>query len=288
MGRVFFFWVAQVNVLIRSFFLPTRLSIADLRMLQMDVAPRFGIEIGWTCMHDPEALRSLHHQRFHAEPEIFAAPGRVNLIGEHTDYAEGFVMPAAIDFATLAAISPRSDGKIVIYSENYGKEREFEAAALPPAASRHWSDYPIGVTSILARRRPDHSRLQPHALGRCAPRLRPFQFRRRGGLHRPGHHFPDRGDLFGARAGPPVPARREPVRRRQLRHHGPVHLRQRRPRPRPAARLPRSQFQAGAHPAHGVAGHRQHHGEARRLRRRIHQPPRRGGRGRRGHRPPPS
>ena len=69
-------------------------------------------------MHDPEALRSLHVDRFNTEPEIFAAPGRVNLIGEHTDYAEGFVMPAAIDFATLAGISPRTDGKIVIYSEN--------------------------------------------------------------------------------------------------------------------------------------------------------------------------
>ena len=104
-------------------------------------------------MHDPEALRSLHFDRFHAEPEIFAAPGRVNLIGEHTDYAEGFVMPAAIDFATLAGISPRSDGKIVIYSENYGKERVFEAAALPPAASRHWSDYPIGRDLHPGRRR---------------------------------------------------------------------------------------------------------------------------------------
>ena len=101
-------------------------------------------------MHDPEALRSLHAGRFHAEPEIFAAPGRVNLIGEHTDYAEGFVMPAAIDFATLAGISPRSDGKIVIYSENYGKERVFDAAALPAAATHHWSDYPVGVMSILA------------------------------------------------------------------------------------------------------------------------------------------
>jgi len=101
-------------------------------------------------MHDPEALRSLHLARFHAEPDIFAAPGRVNLIGEHTDYAEGFVMPAAIDFATLAGISPRSDGRILIYSENYGKEREFDADALPTAANRHWSDYPIGVTTILA------------------------------------------------------------------------------------------------------------------------------------------
>jgi galactokinase len=101
-------------------------------------------------MHDPEALRSLHVSRFKAEPEIFAAPGRVNLIGEHTDYAEGFVMPAAIDFATLAAISPRNDGKIAIYSENFGEERAFDSAALPVSASQHWSDYPMGVIAILA------------------------------------------------------------------------------------------------------------------------------------------
>ena len=99
-------------------------------------------------MHDPEALRSLHVGRFKAEPEIFAAPGRVNLIGEHTDYAEGFVMPAAIDFATLAGISPRTDGKIAIYSENFREECTFDAAALP-SARQHWSDYPLGVMSIL-------------------------------------------------------------------------------------------------------------------------------------------
>lgn len=101
-------------------------------------------------MHDPEALRFLHVSRFQAEPEIFSAPGRVNLIGEHTDYAEGFVMPAAIDFATLAAISPRGDGKIVIYSENFKEERSFEAESLPNKASKHWSDYPIGVVVTLA------------------------------------------------------------------------------------------------------------------------------------------
>jgi galactokinase len=101
-------------------------------------------------MHDPQALRSMHLKRYGAEPRIFAAPGRVNIIGEHTDYAEGFVMPAAIDFATLAAISPRNDGKIAIYAENYGEERVFDAAALPKDRSRHWSDYPMGVVSILA------------------------------------------------------------------------------------------------------------------------------------------
>jgi galactokinase len=101
-------------------------------------------------MHDPAKLRTMHRGRFAAEPKIFVAPGRVNLIGEHTDYAEGFVMPAAINFATLAAISPRTDGKIVIYSENYGEEKSFDAAALPKKGSGHWSDYPLGVVSILS------------------------------------------------------------------------------------------------------------------------------------------
>jgi galactokinase len=101
-------------------------------------------------MKDPTALRQIHEHRFGVTPEIFAAPGRVNLIGEHTDYAEGFVMPAAIDFATLAAISPRNDGQVVIYAENFGQERRFPASALPTAASGHWSDYPLGVMAVLA------------------------------------------------------------------------------------------------------------------------------------------
>jgi galactokinase len=100
-------------------------------------------------MHDPAVFRSKHLARYHAEPVVFAAPGRVNLIGEHTDYAEGFVMPAAINFATLAAISPRTDGKIAIYSENYDEERVFDAASLPAKGSKHWSDYPMGVVVIL-------------------------------------------------------------------------------------------------------------------------------------------
>ena len=99
-------------------------------------------------MHDPAIFHTMHRERFHAEPAIFAAPGRVNLIGEHTDYAEGFVMPVAINFATLAGISPRADGKMAIYSENYGEEAVF--AALPAEGLKHWSDYPMGVVAILA------------------------------------------------------------------------------------------------------------------------------------------
>ena len=101
-------------------------------------------------MKDPVVLRTLHEKRYQASPEIFAAPGRVNLIGEHTDYAEGFVMPAAIDFATLAAISPRTDGQVVIFAENFGEERSYPANTLPKSATGHWSDYPLGVLATLA------------------------------------------------------------------------------------------------------------------------------------------
>jgi galactokinase len=101
-------------------------------------------------MHDAAVLRSNHLARFNAAPALFVAPGRVNLIGEHTDYAEGFVMPVAIDKATLAAISPRTDGKIVIWAENYLEEKTFDAASLPKTASKDWSDYPVGVCVLLA------------------------------------------------------------------------------------------------------------------------------------------
>jgi galactokinase len=99
-------------------------------------------------MQDVNVFRSKHKDRFKADPAVFVAPGRVNLIGEHTDYAEGFVMPAAINFATLAGISPRSDGKIAVYSENQAEEKLFDVA--PIKRSSHWSDYPMGVVAILA------------------------------------------------------------------------------------------------------------------------------------------
>lgn len=99
-------------------------------------------------MHDVKQFRSMHRERFGTEPAIFVAPGRVNLIGEHTDYAEGFVMPAAINFATLAGISPRADGKIAIFSENQGEEKVFDG--VQAARCNHWTDYPMGVVAILA------------------------------------------------------------------------------------------------------------------------------------------
>ena len=93
----------------------------------------------------PEKFAAL----FGAAPIVIQAPGRVNLIGEHTDYNDGFVLPAAIPFHTTVAIAARTDERLVISSENYGEQVEFATAQLPAAARRHWSDYIVGVASKL-------------------------------------------------------------------------------------------------------------------------------------------
>jgi galactokinase len=90
-------------------------------------------------------------QRFGATPRIYQAPARVNLIGEHTDYNDGFVMPAAIGFSTEVAMAPRSDRKLVVHSENYSEQIEFDLDHLPTARAGHWSDYAIGVAIMLER-----------------------------------------------------------------------------------------------------------------------------------------
>ncbi len=81
----------------------------------------------------------------------FRAPGRVNLIGEHTDYNDGFVMPAAIDFSTFVKLLPLEDRKLDILSENFGDEIAFDLDTSDPKPCGHWSDYPVGVAVMLER-----------------------------------------------------------------------------------------------------------------------------------------
>lgn len=100
-------------------------------------------------MQDVSGIRRLHRERFGQEPEVFMAPGRVNLIGEHTDYADGFVMPAAINFATLAAVSPACDGNAALFSRNFNESVSRALDAIGEHGSHHWSDYPFGVLSVL-------------------------------------------------------------------------------------------------------------------------------------------
>ncbi len=84
-----------------------------------------------------------------AAPRIFSAPGRVNLIGEHTDYNEGFVMPAAINFSTAVAVAGREDRTIVIQSDQFADRAELDLDKPPSQGTHHWSDYPFGVAIKL-------------------------------------------------------------------------------------------------------------------------------------------
>jgi galactokinase len=88
-------------------------------------------------------------QAYGAEARFVQAPGRVNLIGEHTDYNDGFVLPAAIQMQTTVGVARRNDGRLAVFSQNYGERFEFEVEHLPREARHHWSDYVIGVSQKL-------------------------------------------------------------------------------------------------------------------------------------------
>ncbi|HUS68568.1 MAG TPA: galactokinase [Kofleriaceae bacterium] len=85
-------------------------------------------------------------------PRLFAAPGRVNLIGEHTDYNDGFVMPVAIDRATVVAAAPRADRRLVVTSLDAGATLDLDLDALGAGRTGTWGDYVAGVAAQIARR----------------------------------------------------------------------------------------------------------------------------------------
>jgi len=80
---------------------------------------------------------------------IFRAPGRVNLIGEHTDYNDGFVMPMAIAFYTWVAAAPREDRIVEAYSEHFDEKIALSLDALSGPPRKHWSDFVRGVAATL-------------------------------------------------------------------------------------------------------------------------------------------
>jgi len=89
--------------------------------------------------------------KFGSNPRVFRAPGRVNLIGEHTDYNEGYVMPVALGFYCWVAISPRDDQKLLISSDGFADTAEVELDSPEIRPRKSWSDYPIGVALELKR-----------------------------------------------------------------------------------------------------------------------------------------
>jgi galactokinase len=100
-------------------------------------------------MNKAHELLTSFKGRFGTSASVYRAPGRVNLIGEHTDYNDGLVMPAAIGFSCCVAIAPRDDCRLILYSENYDEGCEGELAELGARGSGHWADYPLGVAWAL-------------------------------------------------------------------------------------------------------------------------------------------
>lgn len=85
----------------------------------------------------------------HQKVRVFFAPGRVNLIGEHTDYNGGYVFPAALTYGTWALVSPRQDGKVRLVSANFDVKAECALEHLVYDKEDDWANYPKGVIQKL-------------------------------------------------------------------------------------------------------------------------------------------
>ncbi|MFA6240001.1 MAG: galactokinase [Candidatus Hydrogenedentales bacterium] len=100
---------------------------------------------------DVSHARTLFREHFGKQPEKGArAPGRVNIVGEHTDYNHGFVLPMAIERDTVILASKRSDFRLHAYAANFDRRVEVDLTCLERSAEEPWIDYVIGVARELS------------------------------------------------------------------------------------------------------------------------------------------
>lgn len=100
-----------------------------------------------------ERLRQNFREQFGAQPEVTArAPGRVNLIGEHTDYNDGFVLPVAIDREVRVSARRRSDSEVHLFAANFERRTVFHLENVQHHPKERWSHYQRGVVLMLQRR----------------------------------------------------------------------------------------------------------------------------------------
>ena len=93
----------------------------------------------------PTDIQAKFKEIFHKEPLIVRAPGRINLIGEHTDYNDGFVMPAAVDKEIFFGIAASDDQRSVFYSINYNERFEVDLNDPKPVTEPQWANFLLGV-----------------------------------------------------------------------------------------------------------------------------------------------
>jgi galactokinase len=90
--------------------------------------------------------------RYGKEPLVVAAPGRVNLIGEHTDYNEGFVLPAAVDKKMFVALAPNGTSTVNVYASAYDQSYSFEVTRIEAVKETKWYSYLKGVIYLIQER----------------------------------------------------------------------------------------------------------------------------------------
>jgi len=98
---------------------------------------------------DSQTLRNSFRRLYGSEPRLFSAPGRINLIGEHTDYNEGFVLPMAADRRTYVAAAARDDRLIRVHSSNLGEQSQFDLDQKAQPGQPQWLSYLEGVARVL-------------------------------------------------------------------------------------------------------------------------------------------
>lgn len=95
-----------------------------------------------------ERIVNIFKDRFGSEPLVYRAPGRVNLIGEHTDYNEGFVMPAAINRYAYFAIKPNNTGMYRFHAADFNRDFSTPTNKIEPT-NTHWANYLLGVIAQM-------------------------------------------------------------------------------------------------------------------------------------------
>jgi galactokinase len=104
-------------------------------------------------MPSEQAVRQAFESRIGRAPQVVArAPGRINLIGEHTDYNDGFVLPMSINRATYVALAPRPDDQVRVVSLDFDGDHVFRLGDWHGEDHPHWTRYPRGVMWLLSEK----------------------------------------------------------------------------------------------------------------------------------------